>query len=178
MRYLRWLLPFAAAAVLVLSTSCSSGSSAALRVYGLGDKAEIGRLVYTVHDTQWLPQIGEGLSARIPQHRFFEIRLSAVNSSATEVIVPNSSLEDDNGNTYQELSNGDGVPSWIGFVRRAESAETLTGIIVFDAPPQHYRLRLTGENSERAAFVDIPLSFSGSSPAFTPSAPSDSGARQ
>jgi len=30
---------------------------------------------------------------------------------------------------------------------------------VFDAPPAHYKLRVTDENEENPAYVDIPLSF-------------------
>ena len=41
-------------------------------------------------------------------------------------------------------------------VKPAESAQ---GNLVFDAPPAHYKLRITDENEENPAYVDIPLSF-------------------
>jgi hypothetical protein len=79
------------------------------------------------------------------------------------------SLVDDSGNTLQELSNGDGAPQWIGSLRDIRPAETAQGNLLFDAPPKHYKLRVTDESGERAALIDIPLSFNSESPeAITP----------
>jgi hypothetical protein len=159
MRHLRPLLLLTSVALLALS-ACSHDSPSPTRAYALGQKAEAGHLVYTAYEGQWLPQIGEGTSARVPQHRFFEIRLSATNTGAADAIVPNATLEDDSGHTYEELSDGNGVPSWLGFVRRAKAGETLLGMILFDVPPQHCTLRVSDESGERGALIDIPLSFS------------------
>jgi hypothetical protein len=38
-------------------------------------------------------------------------------------------------------------------------AEAAQGSVVFDVPPRRYRLRLTDENEQRTAFVDLPLTF-------------------
>jgi hypothetical protein len=130
----------------------------------MGQRVELGHIIYTVFETQWLTQIGEGPSARIPQNRFFLVRISAVNSGGTEEIIPNIAIEDDNGNAYSELSSGDGVPQWIGFLRQVKPADSAQGNLVFDAPPRHYKLRILDENSERAALVDIPLSFGAETP--------------
>ena len=46
-------------------------------------------------------------------------------------------------------------------MRPAESAQ---GHALFDAPPRHYKLRITDEDSDKAAYVDIPLSFTSESP--------------
>ena len=156
----QWLLPFAAVALVAL-TACSREGPSPARAYALGQQAEAGHLVYTAYEGQWLPQIGEGIGARVPQHRFFEIRLSAANNGAADAIVPNATLEDDSGRTYEELNDGNGVPAWLGFVRRARAGETLDGMILFDVPPQHYRLRVSEESGERGALIDIPLSFGG-----------------
>jgi hypothetical protein len=51
------------------------------------------------------------------------------------------------------------VPQWIGYLRTVKPAESAQGNLVFDAPPAHYKLRLTDENEENPAYVDIPLSF-------------------
>jgi len=158
MRHLRPLLLLAAVVLLALA-ACSHDSASATRAYALGQKAETGHLVYTAYEGEWLPQIGEGTSARVPQHRFFEIRISATNTGAADSIVPNAILEDDSGRTYEELSDGNGVPAWLGFVRRAKAGETLQGTILFDLPPQHCRLRVSDESGERGALIDIPLSF-------------------
>jgi hypothetical protein len=144
--------------------SCSKPASNEVRTYSLGQQIGLGHLIYTVFETQWLPQIGQGASARVPQHRFFVVRLSVVNSGGSESPVPNLAIEDDNGTTYTELTNGEGVPQWVGLLRQLKPADSLQGMVVFDAPPAHYKLRLGDENLERAALVDIPLSFAAETP--------------
>lgn len=130
----------------------------------MGERVTLGSLVYNVFDAQWKPQLGEGTAARVPKDRFFLVRLSVVNSGASELIVPNVTLVDDSGQTYTELSNGDQVPLWVGFIRRVKPAETLQGNVVFDVAPKHYRLRLSDENDQKTEEVDIPLSFASESP--------------
>lgn len=167
MRHSEPLVLCAAIALLALG-ACSHDSPSPARAYALGQKAEAGHLVYTAYEGQWLPQIGEGTSARVPQQRFFEIRLSATNTGAADAIVPNATLEDDNGRSYEELSDGNGVPAWLGFVRRAKAGETLQGTILFDVPPQHCRLRVSDESGEHGVLIDIPLSFGAPSEAPAP----------
>jgi hypothetical protein len=130
-----------------------------VRTYSLGEKAELGHIIYTVYETQWMPQFGNGPTARVPQHRFYLVRMAAVNSSGADLIVPNLTVEDDKGNSYPELRDGDGVPVWIGYLRRVKPAESVRGNLLFDAPPAHYKLRITDENEENSAYFDIPLSF-------------------
>jgi hypothetical protein len=148
----------------LLLTSCSRTETFPVRTYPMGQRVEIGKLVYTVFETQWLPQIGEGTSARVPQHRFFLIRLSAVNGGSDEVMVPNFTIQDSAGKTYEEQRNGDGVPQWMGFLRQAKPAEPVQGNVLFDAPPGRYLLRVTDETGDRAALIDIPLSFGAETP--------------
>ena len=104
-------------------------------------------------------------TARVPQNRFFLIRISAVDSGNEEVLVPNPTLLDDAGNAYEELSDGEGVPQWTGFLRRVRPADSIAGNIAFDVAPKHYKLRLTDENGDKAALVDVPLDFNAESPA-------------
>ena len=49
-------------------------------------------------------------------------------------------------------------------LRASIVAGEATGNLVFDAPPAHYKLRLTDENEDKAAYFDIPLSFFGEPP--------------
>jgi hypothetical protein len=130
----------------------------------MGDRIELGHLVYTIYETRWLPQIGEGPSARIPQNRFFLVRMNVGNTSTNELLVPNLTIEDDKGNTYPDLSNGDGVPQWLGYLHPVTVAQAAAGNAVFDAPPAHYKLHITDETSQIAALVDIPLSFRSETP--------------
>jgi hypothetical protein len=78
--------------------------------------------------------------------------------------VPNVSVIDDNGKAYPEISDGTGVPQYIGYLRRVKPAEAAQGHALFDAPPRHYKLRITDEDGEHAGLVDIPLSFTSESP--------------
>jgi len=153
----------AVAALLTLS-SCSAGKDNSLKVYEVGTHAEVGHIIYTVFETQWLPQIGAGDTARVPSNRFFLIRLSAVNSGSEEVLIPNMTLVDDQGNNIEELENGEGVPQWIGYLRKAHPADSVSGNVVFDAAPKHYRLKVSDENGEKPALIDIPLSFNAETP--------------
>ena len=159
MRRLRLIPILAAITAALLLSACSRSSSSPARTYSMGEKVTSGRIIYTVYETQWMPQLGEGPAARVPQHRFFLVRMTAVNSGSAEVIMPNVTVEDDKGNSYAELQNGDGVPQWVGYLRQVKPAESAQGNLVFDAPPAHYKLRVSDENEENPAYVDIPLSF-------------------
>jgi hypothetical protein len=125
----------------------------------MGERATAGHIVYKVFETQWLTHIGQGADARIPQHRFFVVRLSAVNSLGSDVSVPAFTLEDDQGNAYPEQSSGEGVNQYIGYLRSVKPAESVEGNALFDAPPAHYKLKVSDETGEKTAYVDIPLSF-------------------
>ena len=59
--------------------------------------------------------------------------------------VEDSVLEDDNGNTYPELSSGEGVPQYIGYLRSVKPAQSAQGNAIFDAPPRHYKMKIADE---------------------------------
>jgi hypothetical protein len=156
-------LLFAMVCATLLLTSCGE-KTFPVRTYGMGERVDLGHLVYTVFEVQWLTHIGEGPDARVPQHRFFLVRLSAVNGGPTEMLVPGLTLEDDAGNHYSEIDNGEGVPQWIKYLRSVRPADSVAGHVVFDAPPKHYKLRITDETGEKTALIDIPLSFGAETP--------------
>ena len=101
---------------------------------------------------------------QVPQNRFFLVRISAVNSSGNDVILPRLSVEDDKGTSYPELTNDVGAPQWIGMLRQVHPADSIAGNLVFDCPPGHYKLQLTDDLTGHAALVDIPLSFTSETP--------------
>jgi hypothetical protein len=152
-------IPILAAVTAALLLNACSSRSYPVRSYPLGEKVALGHIIYTVYETQWVPQFGEGPSARVPEHRFFLVRMAAVNSGGGDLIVPNVTIEDDKGNSYPELKDGDGVPEWIGYLRQVKPAESAQGNLLFDAPPAHYKLKITDEDEDHTAFIDIPLSF-------------------
>jgi hypothetical protein len=164
MRHFGSIVSISATAVAALILSACGSRPSQVRTYSMGEKVEIGHLIYTVFETRWLPQIGEGTAARIPENRFFLVRVNATNSGSAQTTVPNFTIEDDAGNSFSELTNGTGVPQWIGFLREVRPAESAQGNVVFDAPPRHYKLRVSDESTERSALVDIPLSFGSETP--------------
>jgi hypothetical protein len=162
---MRGLVFLIAIATLAISISCrTAGGNIDIPNYNMGERAPVGPIIYTVFENRWMPQLGTGATARIPSNRFFVLRLSMLNSGGTEAIAPVMTLIDDNGQRYQELSDGDGVPQWVGYLRRIKPADTLTGNVVFDVPARHYKLELSDETEERKAHIDIPLSFTQESP--------------
>ena len=130
----------------------------------MGQKVEVGRLSYTVFETQWLTHIGDPATGRIPQNRFFLVRFSATNGGSNEVMVGNPTITDDKGSVYDEVSNGEGVPQWAGYLRQLRSGDTVQGNIVFDAPPGHYKLKLADETGTRFALIDLPLTYGAETP--------------
>lgn len=140
------------------------------RTYPLGEKVTLGHLVYSAYETQWLTQIGSGPDARVPQNRFLLVRMAVTNSSGQTIASPNLSLLDDAGNIYAELSDGQGVPQWIGYIRQINGSDTTQGNLVFDVAPRHYKLRITDENGERPALIDLPLEFNAETPDLAPGA--------
>jgi hypothetical protein len=161
MRVLQCTLLIAAALVLA---SCSDEHSFPVRTYNMGEKVQLGRITYVVFETQWLTQLGDAPDARIPQHRFFLVRVSAVNSGSSDISVPAFSIQDANGNSYPEISDGTGVPQYIGFLRSVKPAESALGNALFDAPPRRYKLKITDEDGERTALIDMPLTFGAETP--------------
>jgi len=164
------LLAVAAAASLLTSCGDSGDKAFPVHTYNMGEKIALGHINYQVFETQWLTHIGEGVDARVPQHRFFLVRLSASNSLSSDIVVPNFIIEDDSGNTYPELSSGEGVPHYIGYLRTVKGTDTVDGNdavdgnALFDAPPRHYKMKIVDETGERTAYVDIPLNFVSETP--------------
>jgi hypothetical protein len=158
-------LPLIFAVALAVGLSgCSSEPKVRTHNYAMGETAQLGHWIYTVFETQWMPQLGDPGSPRVPQHRFFLVRLNIVNGGSSEMMSPNLTLEDDKGNSYAELNSGDGVPQWIGYLRSVKPADSMQGNAVFDVPPAHYKLRVSDEDGTRVGLIDIPLSFNAETP--------------
>jgi len=130
----------------------------------MGERVVVGSLTYNVFDDVWKAQLGDGTDARVPKDRFFLVRINVVNGGSADLMVPTVMLVDDSGQTYNELTDGDQVPAWTGYLRKVKPAETLQGNVVFDVPPKHYRLRVTDENSLKTRDIDIPLQFTSDAP--------------
>ena len=150
--------------VMVLSACAPAIEPDAARVYRMGDRVQVGALVYNVFEDHWKAQLGDGVDARVPKDRILLLRLSIVNSGSSEAMVPTLNLVDDSGQAYAEQANGDQVPQWLGYLRRVKPAENLQGNVAFDVPPKHYILRVGDENSQKTRNIDIPLNFTSDMP--------------
>jgi hypothetical protein len=155
------LITIAGLAVCLTTGGCRDNTTPkpmSLGTFNMGERAQVGSIVYTVFDTRWELSLGEQPTPRIPANRFLILNISAVNSAGTAVSIPTFSLIDDNGQVYQELDNGEGVKNWLGFVRRVRPAESAQGTIVFDVPQKRFNLRVADEE-DHFALVNIPLSL-------------------
>jgi hypothetical protein len=148
-----------------LLSGCSSSANPPISTSAIGEKVRLGKLTYSVFDTQWLTHLGDTTTGRVPQNRFLLIRFSVLNTGGPEVTAPALIIQDDQGRTFDELPNGEGVPQWAGYLRNLKSSESVQGNALFDAPPAHYKLKLSDETSTKFEFVDLPLSFGTDAPA-------------
>lgn len=151
---------FAAGLATVLALAgCANQASSSLN-YGMGDRVTVGPLTYNVVEAAWRSQLGEAFKLRIPEQRFLLVTISVTNGGGKELSVPLLNLEDQKGQSFQELSDGEGVNQWFGLLRNLKPAQTEQGQLVFDVPLTSYRLRLTDAadaGAEKVAWVDIPL---------------------
>jgi hypothetical protein len=127
----------------------------------MGEKISLGPLTYTVIQTSWRNQLGEGFKVRTPQNRFLLINISVTNGGGKEVALPLFKLQDEHDEKFTtELDNTDQVPDGLGILRSVTPAQTLQGALLFDVPLSKYKLQLTdgGEpGAEKFATVAIPL---------------------
>jgi hypothetical protein len=155
-------------AVVVLLWTLGSGcaprtKSAGSTLFRMGERVQVGQLIYTVLDTEWMDQLGNPPDLRIPRHRFMAVRVSVTNSGATTSGVPAMVLIDNSGVTHAEVNDGTGLTDWLGYLRIIKPADTLHGRVLFDAPAASYRMRLSNDadpDEAKVANVEIPLDLS------------------
>jgi hypothetical protein len=158
----------------LLTVACRDSSEpklSSIGTYNMGEKAQVGSLIYTVFDSKWELSLGDQVTPRVPTNRFFILNVSVVNGGTEQASIPTFTLIDDEGKPYQELDNGEGVKNWLGFVRRLRPTESAQGTIVFDVPQKRFKLRVANEE-ERFALVNIPLSLGEPMPDVAPKVPS------
>src|SRR5579862_9761134 len=162
-------LPLLAVAGWLSLTGCSHPNSTQID-FAMGEKVPVGLLTYSVIDSTWMPQLGEGYKIRSPNQRFLLLTVSVTNGGGQEVSIPLLKAEGSNGQIYTEEPNGEGVEQWIGILRTIGPAQTLQGRLLFDVPLTSYRLRLVDGADpafEKFAFVTVPLNLNADTPVFT-----------
>ncbi len=146
-------------AALVLAGCGSRKTAEAARTYRMGETVQAGPLIYTISQTEWLDQLGEGLNARLPKNRFLVVRLSITNSGVRRIVVPGVEVVDAQGRSHAELDDAQGLDEWMGVLRSLDPAQTEHGKVVFDVASGSYRLRVAddGDPEERkTALVELP----------------------
>jgi hypothetical protein len=166
------------ALVLFVSLAVLSGCSRIRhedRVVAMGTAVAVGQLTYTAIESEWRETLESTNGQRIPRNRYLLINVSVANNAPEEKAAPLLQLEDAKGQVYPEISEGGGVPEWLGYLRLLQTKETRSGRLLFDVPQGAYKLRVSsgGEpENEQTALIEIPFQLgsevqSGSStPAF------------
>jgi hypothetical protein len=165
---LRCMLAATALGCMLAALSCTPGKRQ-VRIYAMGERAEAGKIVYSVLESSWRKQLGDQLSPRLPQREFLLLRLSVTNGGTVEAAVPHTTLVAPSGTEYSELTDGSGVDEWMGVLRHIKPNETQFGWVMFDAPRGDYQLRVTDDAFDPAdainALVQIPLKMESKSEA-------------
>lgn len=147
--------------ILALAAGCGTRATETdTKMYKMGERVQVGPLIYTVLDTEWLDSLGEAPQVRMPQHRYMAVRLSVTNSGPATSGIPAVTLVDAGGTSYTELNDGRGLGDWLGYLRTIKPAETIHGRVLFDVPAASYRLNLTDDadpEEAKVATVDVPL---------------------
>ncbi|HZO57610.1 MAG TPA: hypothetical protein VFB63_33165 [Bryobacteraceae bacterium] len=164
-QYAAWLRPvalpaFCLALCLMLPGCGAGGSASQSAVRQMGERIQVGPLIYTILEADWQNELPGEASPRLPQHKFLMIRATVTNSGSREVNMPLLHLVDDANKQILESDDGKGVEEWFGLYRAIKPADTLPGRFLFDAKPGNYKLLLSdGGDLEReiTALVSIPL---------------------
>jgi hypothetical protein len=151
------------AAALVLacafsSSACNKARNASfIGTFHMGEKVQIGPMVYQVLESEWRTELGSG--GRTPRDRYLFLRMSITNDDASNAAVSTMTLEGA-GKTYSEVTEDmDKVDNWLGLLRNIRGSQTEQGWIVFDAPIAAYKLVITHGDvgDEKSAHVEIPV---------------------
>ncbi len=153
---------FSACALAVLATVLQTGcitSAPPVNVYRLGEKVQVGALTYNVIEANWRAQISDGAASRIPSHRFLVVHLTVANNGKEETSAPALTVVDETKKTFDESMDGQGIPNWLGMIRKLKPADTLDGSILFDVDPKSYKLKLDDGLGGPQAMIELPLQF-------------------
>lgn len=168
----RFLIP-----VVLLAAACGCTGRKPEPVHPMGTPIEVGGLSYTVLGTEWRDDLQTDFGPRKPQHRFLLVTVSITNNGPQDANAPLLAVVGADGRETLELDKGDGVPQWLGLIRRIGSTQTQTGVLLFDVPPGDYRLRVSSGGDvehEKTALIALPyrVEAPGARPQVEPQMPS------
>jgi len=154
-------------------TACQKAPATGTQ-FAMGDRVPVGQMTYSVVESEWKTQLGESFKVRSPENRFLLIKISVTNGTGKDASIPLFTLEASNGQTYRELSNGEGVVNWFGLLRTISPGQTQQGAILFDVPLTSFKLRvpdIADPGLERFVTVQIPLRLDSDIPIQSPISP-------
>jgi len=128
----------------------------------MGDRVQVGPLIYTVLETTWKSQLTDDPASSTPKNRFLIIKMTVTNSGKDDSPIPPMTLTNAAGQTMSEVTEvKDDLPHWFGgILRKLKGAQTETGVILFDVPMAAYKLKVTDGGDiedEKYAFIEIPV---------------------
>ncbi len=146
-------------AIAVPACNRKTPDTALIGTFHMGEKVQVGPMIYNVLESEWKPALTEG--GRAPQHRFLFLKVSITNSGGSTVSAPAFELVAPSGERHQEVTQQmDGVERWLGLIRSIEPSGTEEGYVIFDAPIAAYKLVISDGadlTSDRYAQVNIPV---------------------
>src|SRR5215471_5996049 len=108
----------------VFLSGCARPAEVHAAEYNMGDTVQVGPLVYHVTGVDWRTELGEFPSVRMPERRFLLIRLTVTNGGGETLTIPQAEVQNSRGESFQELTDGTGVPEWLGLLRSVKPAAT------------------------------------------------------
>ena len=151
-------LALMASAFLALTACPDAKSAAESRVYQMGERVDVGGVVYTVLESEWRANLGEGPDEVIPKNRFLVLRVTITNGTGTQANLPFLTVESVKQEASMEIDNAKALPGWMGLIRIVQPAQTEEGKLVFDVAPGAYKLRVSSGSgdSEVTRLVEVP----------------------
>lgn len=129
----------------------------------MGERVQMGPMVYTVLEAQWKPSLTDTGTGRPPKNRYLFLRISVTNSGGAVGGIPPFTLVGAKDDTYMEVAEGlEDVTGHLGVLRMIQPAQTEQGVVIFDAPLGAYKLLISdgGEpGAEKFSRVELPVNF-------------------
>src|SRR4051794_21148532 len=124
----RLLLPVAALSLVcaTLTVGCrKTGDASFLGTFHMGERVQVGPLIYQVLESQWRSELGTG--GRAPKERYLFMKVSITNKGGSAVAVPALAIEGQ-GKSYNEVTEDtDKVDNWFGLLRNIGPSKTEQG---------------------------------------------------
>lgn len=153
--------PFVLALAAGLLLAGCGGSGASTVNAKLGEAIALGGIEHTILGAEWRTSIGQGTESRVPSQQFLVLKLAVANKDSATAEIASLRLVAANGQEYEELADGSGLPDWLGLVRSLSPRESRQGTVLFDAPRAVYTLKLTEHTIDgddaNVALVEIPI---------------------